>query len=110
MYFGKTDKAGSVRNRLTEHAEKLRGRRRIRVDDVAFRYLVIEEDWLVRACEEYLISHYKPSWQGSGFGSHVPGSGRPGKRGPSRFDREFPPIKLKRAKARKKATSPQRPS
>ena len=91
-YVGKTDKSGNVRKRLLEHARKIEGRKNIKVSDIRFRYLIIHEDWLVRACEEYLIKHYSPAWQGSGFGSHVPGAGRPGKKGPNRFDQMYPPM------------------
>ena len=91
VYVGKTDKSGYVRKRLLEHARKIEGRENIKVSDIRFRYLIIHEDWLVRACEEYLIKHYSTGWQGSGFGSHIPGAGRPGKKGPNRFDRMYPP-------------------
>ena len=90
VYVGKTDKAGKVRKRLTAHAMKIGGRENISLDDIGFRYLVMEDNWLARACEEYLIEHYKPEWQGSGFGSHVPGAGRPGKRGPDKFTQWYP--------------------
>jgi hypothetical protein len=46
---------------------------------------------MVEAAEDYLIHHYKPEWNGSGFGSHVPGAGRPGIRGPAEWDKKFPP-------------------
>ena len=40
--------------------------------------------------EHALIESYDPEWNASGFGSHVPGRGRPGIR-VSRWDKEFPP-------------------
>jgi hypothetical protein len=90
VYVGKTDKAGNVRKRLTEHAKKISGRRNISVTNIRFRYLVMESNWLARACEEFMIEHYKPRWQGSGFGSHVPGAGRPGLKGPDQFTKWYP--------------------
>jgi hypothetical protein len=44
----------------------------------------------VRAGEHALIESYEPEWNLSGFGSHVPGRGRPGIRR-SKWDTEFPP-------------------
>jgi hypothetical protein len=43
----------------------------------------------VRAAEDALIQNYQPLWQKSGFGSHVPGRGRPGIR-ISKWDQEYP--------------------
>jgi hypothetical protein len=51
--------------------------------------LTIAGDWFVRAAEDALIQHCSPVWNKSGFGSHVPGVGRPGVR-VSRWDTEFP--------------------
>ena len=90
VYVGKTDQAGKVRKRLIEHGKKIAARDKISITDVRFRYLVMEENWLARACEEFLITHYKPKWQGSGFGSHVPGAGRPGLKGPDQFTKWYP--------------------
>lgn len=54
------------------------------------RFLTIDSDWFVRAAEDALITSYKPLWNASGLGSHVPGRGRPGTR-VSQWDQEFPP-------------------
>lgn len=89
VYAGKALETNLGR-RLTEHYRKIIGRQSISIDDVTCRFLTIEGDWFVRAAEDALIQHYQPSWQKSGFGSHVPGVGRPGVR-KSRWDTEFPP-------------------
>jgi hypothetical protein len=76
--------------RLAEHARKIAGRKNISLKEMTCRYLLIDSDWFVRAGEHALIESYDPEWNLSGFGSHVPGRGRPGiKR--SRWDTEFPP-------------------
>ena len=76
--------------RLKEHHNKIAGRQNISASRVTCRFLTMEGDWFVRAAEDALIQHYQPAWQSSGFGSHMPGRGRPGIRS-SRWDAEFPP-------------------
>lgn len=78
-----------LRQRLTQHSRKIASRRHVEVRDMTCRYLVIEGDWFVRAAEDALIQNYRPAWQNSGFGSHVPGIGRPGVK-TSRWDQDFP--------------------
>lgn len=89
VYAGKALNTTMAR-RLSEHYRKIAGRRNIEVAGVSCRYLVIDGDWFVRAAEDALIQNYKPLWQSSGFGSHVPGRGRPGTR-ISRWDQDYPP-------------------
>jgi predicted GIY-YIG superfamily endonuclease len=82
VYVGKATKITLAR-RLAEHATKIGGRQNIDVTDVWCRYLVIGakpgEQWVATSAEAALIHHYKPKWNKSGFGGHVPGAGRPGK-------------------------------
>lgn len=89
VYAGKALNTTLAR-RLTEHYRKIAGRRNIIVADVSCRFLIIDGDWFVRAAEDALIQYYQPLWQKSGFGSHVPGRGRPGIR-VSKWDQEYPP-------------------
>ena len=89
VYAGKALQT-RLNRRLAEHYRKIVSRQNIDVTDVTCRYLVIRGDWFVRAAEDALIQTYKPVRQLSGFGSHVPGIGRPGVR-TSRWDQEFPP-------------------
>ena len=79
----------TLRRRLAEHTVKIRGRRNIALAEMRCRFLTIESDWFVRAAEEALIVTYRPVWNASGFGSHIPGRGRPGIR-VCRWDQEFP--------------------
>lgn len=89
VYAGKALNTTLAR-RLAEHHKKIAARQNIGVADMTCRFLTIEGDWFVRAAEDALIQYYKPQWQSSGFGSHVPGRGRPGIK-ISRWDEEFPP-------------------
>lgn len=96
-YRGKLVYAGKALNttlarRLGEHLRKIAGRANIDVSEVSCRFLLIEGDWFVRAAEDALIQHYSPLWQNSGFGSHMPGRGRPGVR-VSIWDKKYPPRK-----------------
>jgi hypothetical protein len=49
----------------------------------------LNSDWYVRAGEHALITSYKPEWNASGFGSHIPGRGRPGIK-TSKWDSMYP--------------------
>lgn len=89
VYAGKALQTKLAR-RLNEHYRKIESRRNIDVTGMTCRFLVIGGSWFVRAAEDALIQHYAPEWQSSGFGSHVPGIGRPGVRR-SRWDTEYPP-------------------
>jgi len=89
VYAGKALNT-TLRRRLLEHYRKIAGRQNIDVGHVTCRFLTIDGDWFVRAAEDALIQHYLPAWQKSGFGSHVPGRGRPGTR-PSPWDVDYPP-------------------
>ncbi len=88
VYAGKALTTTLVR-RLSEHYRKIAARQNIDVGDMSCRFLSIDGDWFVRAAEDALIQHYSPKWQSSGFGSHMPGRGRPGVR-ISAWDQEFP--------------------
>lgn len=93
-YKGKLVYAGkslhtTLKGRLNDHARKISSRKNIALSDMKCRYLLIESDWYVRAGEHALITSYKPKWNASGFGSHVPGRGRPGIK-VSKWDAEYP--------------------
>ena len=88
VYAGKALQV-TLRKRLNEHHDKIAGRTGIAIKDMTCRFLSIESDWFVRAAEDALIVGYKPAWNASGFGSHVPGRGRPGIR-VSSWDQQFP--------------------
>ncbi len=90
VYGGSTKGKGiTLKRRLAEHYKKISGRRGIDVKDMSCRYLFIDHDWLVRAAEDAVIDHYKPEWNGTGFGRHAPGRGRPGVKA-SAWETTFP--------------------
>jgi hypothetical protein len=88
-YAGKAMQNTTLRRRLSEHWRKIRDRQSIDVSEVSCRFLMMENDWFVRAAEDALIEHYAPAWNNTGFGRHVPGRGRPGIR-PSQWETAFP--------------------
>jgi hypothetical protein len=95
VYIGKaskgTTKSGrTLRARLAEHVAKIGERKNIAPDDMKCRYLTFASEWWVFAAEFALITHYKPEWNESGFGSKTPGVGRPGTYRVSRWDEQFP--------------------
>jgi hypothetical protein len=96
VYIGKasrgtTKSKRTLRGRLAEHCTKIGGRRNISLTDMKCRYLTFASEWWVFAAEFALMSHYKPEWNESGFGSKVPGIGRPGTHRVSRWNTLFPP-------------------
>jgi hypothetical protein len=87
---GTTKSRRTLRARLSEHVAKIKGRKNISLDDVECRYLTFASEWWVFAAEFALITHYQPEWNASGFGSKVPGVGRPGTQRVSRWNEAFP--------------------
>lgn len=96
VYIGKatremTKSARTLRSRLNEHVGKIASRQNIDLADMSCRYLTFRSEWWVFAAEFALMSHYQPQWNLSGFGSKVPGVGRPGTHRVSKWDQLFPP-------------------
>lgn len=89
---GTTKSRRTLRARLAEHCGKLGGRQNISVDAVACRYLTFVSEWWVFAAEFALITHYRPEWNESGFGSKTPGKGRPGTDRVSLWNAKFPEL------------------
>lgn len=87
---GKTKSVRTLRARLSEHCGKIEARLNISLADMKCRYLTFESEWWVFAAEFALISHYKPEWNYSGFGSKMPGAGRPGTYRVSSWDERYP--------------------
>lgn len=97
VYIGKASKGTTkskrtLRGRLSEHVSKISGRRNISLDDMQCRYLTFSSEWWVFAAEFALMTHYRPIWNESGFGSKVPGAGRPGTHRVSRWNEEYPEV------------------
>lgn len=95
VYVGKASKGTTkskrtLRARLNEHIAKISSRRNITLGEMKCRYLTFASEWWVFAAEFALISHFKPEWNESGFGSKVPGKGRPGTERVSRWNEQFP--------------------
>jgi hypothetical protein len=88
VYAGKALQT-TLKRRLGEHARKIASRKNISLKEMTCRFVTIDSDWFVRAGEHALIESYKPEWNASGFGSHVPGAGRPGIK-TSKWDTDFP--------------------
>lgn len=96
VYVGKASKETTksnrtLRTRLNEHVNKISKRQNIEVGDIYVRFLTFESEWWVFAAEFVLIAYFNPPWNYSGFGSKVPGKGRPGTDRVSTFDELFPP-------------------
>ncbi|MEX2214133.1 MAG: Eco29kI family restriction endonuclease [Phycisphaeraceae bacterium] len=96
VYIGKASKGTTkskrtLRGRLNEHCAKIEGRQNISCADLKCRYLTFQSEWWVFAAEYALMVHYRPEWNESGFGSKVPGKGRPGTDRISRWNELFPP-------------------
>jgi hypothetical protein len=89
VYIGKATGKSDLRKRFSEHKTKIAGRKNIKLSQLHCRFLIIAEEW-VHYAEHHLIDHYKPEWNGSGFGSHIPGAGRPGIKGPATWDQKYP--------------------
>lgn len=95
VYVGKASKGTTkskrtLRARLNEHCGKLDNRQNLDLSDMTCRFLIIQSDWFVWAAEFSLIHSYEPEWNGSGYGSKVPGKGRPGTDRVSRWNAQFP--------------------
>jgi hypothetical protein len=95
VYIGKASKGTTksertLRDRLSEHVRNINGRENLSLADMKCRYLTFSSDWWVFAAEFALITHYRPKWNKSGFGSKVPGVGRPGTDRVSRWNEQFP--------------------
>jgi hypothetical protein len=95
VYIGKASR-GTTKSRrtlcarLNEHVRKISERQKISLSDMQCRYLTFKSEWWVFAAEFALMTHYNPEWNASGFGSKVPGRGRPGTERVSRWDEQFP--------------------
>jgi hypothetical protein len=95
VYIGKASKERTkskrtLRARLNEHVSKIGERQNITLAQMQCRYLTFDSEWWVFAAEFALMVHYEPEWNASGFGSKVPGVGRPGTHRISRWNELFP--------------------
>lgn len=111
VYVGLThDAKEGIKKRLREHLSKAQNRVGLDVQQIAWRFLVIEgqRDWEIARAEAALIDRYDPEWNKiRGFGSHAPGSGRPGMPGyTAAWDQVYPEDPSKSsAKPRRRRTT-----
>lgn len=91
-YIGK---ANNVKDRLLQHFTKLRGRRYIELDKLAYKVLILDQSMSTAANEDILISlfktQYSDMWNGAGFGPKDPGKERDTTK-PGKFDQQHPII------------------
>lgn len=91
-YIGK---ANNVKDRLSQHLTKLRGRRNIDLNALAYKALVLDKSMSTAANEAILIGMFKEQysdmWNGAGFGPKDPGKERDTTK-PGRFDQQHPII------------------
>ena len=95
VYVGKASKettksSRTLRTRLGEHINKISTRRNISLNDMQVKFVTFESEWWVFAAEYVLIAYFNPAWNFSGFGSKVPGVGRPGTARISTWNEQFP--------------------
>lgn len=90
VYVGKTDTKHGLRARLLRHARKIQQRHRLDPTHVSFKAVQVLV-FTPTDLEAELIAHYRPPWNGSGFGANDPGRERDTtKKDPEGFDAQFP--------------------
>lgn len=91
-YIGK---ANNVKDRLSQHLTKLRGRRNINISDIGYKVLLLDKSMSTAANESILINLFKEQysgmWNGAGFGPKDPGKERDTTK-PGKFDQQYPII------------------
>jgi hypothetical protein len=91
-YIGK---ANNVKDRLSQHLTKLRGRRNIDPNGLAYKVLLLDKSMSTAANESILIGLFKEQnngmWNGAGFGPKDPGQERDTTK-PGKFDQQHPII------------------
>ncbi|WP_198117715.1 Eco29kI family restriction endonuclease [Massilia rhizosphaerae] len=89
-YIGK---ANNVKERLTQHLTKLRGRRHIDLEKLTYKVLLLDQSMSTAANEDILIglfkTQYSDMWNGAGFGPKDPGKERDTTK-PGKFDQQHP--------------------
>lgn len=91
-YIGK---ANNVKDRLSQHLTKLRGRQNIDLKALAYKVLILDKSMSTAANEAILIGMFKEQyngmWNGAGFGPKDPGRERDTTK-PGKFDQQHPII------------------
>jgi hypothetical protein len=88
-------KANNVKDRLSQHLTKLRGRRNIDLEALSYKALLLDKSMSTAANEDLLIGMFKEQypnmWNGAGFGPKDPGQQRDTTK-PGKFDQQHPII------------------
>lgn len=94
VYVGQ---AQSLKKRLTQHRQKISGRKNIDVVDMGFKCLYVHPNWTALAPEDALIKYHRKlgkgtcPWNGNSFGPHDPGRERETTNKPTKgFDAQYP--------------------
>jgi len=91
-YIGK---ANNIKDRLSQHLTKLKGRRNIDLAALTYKVLLLDKSMSTAANEDILISLFKEQysgmWNGAGFGPKDPGRERDTTK-PGKFDQQHPII------------------
>lgn len=78
VYVGKASK--SLPTRLDKHRKKLSGRQNVKLDEIYFKCMYVDEDLEASAPEKMLINRYRAEgtapWNTNGFGNNDPGRNR----------------------------------
>lgn len=71
-----------MHDRLRQHEDSIRHAENLRIEDFWCRFILVNQVW-VGLGEQMMIGYHAPIWNNpiNGFGSKVPGVGRPGKEG-----------------------------
>lgn len=90
VYVGK---ANDVSDRLSEHYQKLTGRKGILIEEVSYKAVLLDKSMSTAANEDILIGMFREDneklWNGTGFGPRDPGKERDTTK-PGKFDTQFP--------------------
>lgn len=75
--FGSPSGSAVLAARLRKHADSIRATENLRIEDFAFRHIILDEIWIPLG-ENILIESYRPLWNVAieGFGINDPGAGR----------------------------------
>lgn len=84
---GRVGSKYALAKRIDDHRKNIlsankKTRYPLSVSDFSYRYVPLH-DTHVGLAEAILITFFRPAWNGTGFGNHIPGKGRRGKQKPN---------------------------
>lgn len=109
IYIGKSSgirkpsKSVSVAARLYTHRETCHGRWDIFPERMTYKVIPVDHKLHghILLLEQYAIEHFRPKWNGTGYGSADPGKGRSGQ-GPTDFELKHPRLGTPEAEAKQR--------